>query len=99
MTELFFSWDPEKDIINQEKHFGISFEEAKTVFYDEYARLVFDPMHSEDENRFILLGISKKPRMLVVSHCYRENETMIRIISARKANLKEEKEYARFRNA
>ena len=99
MSEISFSWDPEKDKINQEKHLGISFEEAKTVFYDEYARLIFDPKHSQDENRFILLGLSQKLRMLVVCHCYRENETMIRIFSARKANSKEEKEYARFRNA
>jgi uncharacterized protein len=99
MSDLQFSWDPEKDKINQEKHIGISFEEAKTVFYDEYARLIFDPSHSQDENRFILLGISQKLRMLVVCHCYRENETMIRIISARKADSREEKEYARFRHA
>jgi len=58
MSDLQFSWDPEKDKINQEKHIGISFEEAKTVFYDEYARLIFDPSHYQDENRFILLGIS-----------------------------------------
>ena len=99
MSDISFSWDPEKDKGNQEKHSGIGFEEAKTVFYDEYARLIFDPIHSKDENRFILLGISQKLRMLVVCHCYRENETMIRIISARKANSREEKEYDRFRNA
>lgn len=98
MSDISFSWDPEKDKTNQEKHLGISFEEAKTVFYDEYARLIFDPIHSQEENRFILLGLSQKLRLLVVCHCYRENETMIRIISARKANSKEEKEYVRFRN-
>jgi len=99
MQDMDFAWDPEKDRINQEKHSGISFEEAKTVFYDENARLIFDPMHSQDENRFILLGISQKLRLLVVCHCYRESETLIRIISARKANSKEEKEYDRFRHA
>ena len=99
MSDLSFSWDPEKDLINQKKHSGIGFEEAKTVFYDDYARLIFDPIHSQDENRFIILGFSQKPRMLVVCHCYRENETVIRIISARKANSGEEKEYDRFRNA
>jgi uncharacterized protein len=99
MPCLEFSWDPDKNRINQKKHQGISFEEARTVFYDENARLIFDPRHTQDETRFILLGISQKLRMLIVCHCYRENETLIRIISARKANALEVKEYERHRHA
>ncbi len=99
MSSLTFSWDAEKDRINQEKHDGISFSEAQTVFPDEFARLIFDPFHSSEEDRFIILGISHKLNLLVVCHCYRENESLIRIISARKANNKEEIEYERHRHA
>jgi len=99
MSELVFTWDPEKDQINQGKHDGVSFEEAKTVFSDDFARLLHDPVHSDDEDRFILLGMSSRPNLLVVCHCYRESESVIRIISARKANKKEEVTYERFRNA
>lgn len=92
MPELVFRWDPKKETHNQEKH-GVSFEEAKSVFYDESAKLIHDPDHSEDEDRFILLGFSSALRLLVVCHCYRENESTIRIISARKATKSEAKNY------
>ena len=87
-----FVWDENKDKINQNKH-KVSFQEAKTVFLDNNARLIYDPDHSKSEDRFILLGISIKLRMLVVCHCYRQNDEIIRIISARKATRKEEKYY------
>lgn len=94
MPELAFHWGPKKETHNQEKH-GISFEEAKSVFYDESAKLIHDPDHSDDEDRFILLGFSSALRLLVVCHCYRENESTIRIISARKATKSEAKNYPR----
>jgi uncharacterized DUF497 family protein len=94
MTELEFRWDPKKEALNQEKH-GVSFAEAKSVFYDESAKLIHDPDHSEDEDRFILLGFSSALRLLVVCHCYRENESTIRIISARKATKSEANNYPR----
>jgi uncharacterized protein len=96
MDELRFEWDDEKEKINLRKH-GISFDEARTVFYDEKAIQFFDPDHSEDEDRFILLGISFKLRTLVVCHCFRKSETVVRIISARKADREEEREYWRRR--
>ena len=92
MAELRFTWDPRKDQINQRQH-GISFAEAKTVFYDENALLIDDPDHSEDEDRFIMIGLSSSLRLLTVCHCYRENEEVIRIFSARKATLQETKFY------
>ena len=85
---------PKKDAYNQEKH-GISFEEAKSVFYDENARLINDPDHSKEEDRFILLGLGSSLRLLVVCPCYRENESIIRIISARKATKSEARNYPR----
>ncbi len=94
MSELAFHWDPKKEARNQQKH-GVSFEEAKAVFYDENARLIHDPDHSEKEERFILLGLSSALRLLVVCHCYRESESIIRIISARKATKSEAKNYPR----
>ncbi len=93
MYDLQFIWDERKNKINQKKH-GVSFEEAQSVFYDDYARLIADPDHSFMEDRFILLGISKKVRILIVCHCYRENDEIIRIISARKADKKELKQYS-----
>lgn len=87
-----FEWDENKNTINKEKH-GIDFEEAKTVFFDENAILISDPEHSLDEDRFILLGLSFNLRLLVVCHCYRENEEKIRLISARKATKNESKQY------
>jgi uncharacterized protein len=96
MSELAFDWDRKKDTANVKKH-GVSFEEARTVFYDENAIQFFDPDHSDDEDRFILLGLSLKPRVLVVCHCFRKSETVVRLISARKADQEEEQEYWRQR--
>jgi len=95
MSKLCFEWDNSKNRINQQKH-GISFEEAETVFCDGYARLTGDPDHSDGEERFVLLGTSRKSRVLIVCHCYRENDDVIRIISARKAVPKERKQYKEF---
>ena len=92
MKNLEFEWDTKKDKSNTKKH-GVSFEEARTAFYDEYAIQFFDPEHSENEDRFLLLGSSFKLKTLVVCHCFREEETVIRIISARKADKDEEKYY------
>ena len=92
MKWLSFSWDARKNSSNRKKH-GISFEEAQTVFEDENALLIDDPDHSIDEDRFILLGLSARPRILVVCHCYREQDDVIRIISARKATRSEQIQY------
>ena len=96
MTELRFEWDKGKETANVKKH-GISFDEARTVFYDENAIQFFDPDHSDDEDRFILLGISLRLRIIVVCHCFRESDTVVRLISARKADSDEENEYWRRR--
>lgn len=95
MENIKFEWDKNKDLINQKKH-KISFEEAKTVFYDAEAIIIDDPEHSEEEERFIILGLSKKANLLVVCHCYRTSDTIIRIISARKATATETKQYHDF---
>ena len=88
-----FEWDENKNALNIQKH-GVSFNEAKTVFYDEEALLIFDPDNSEKEDRFLLLGRSSVLRLLIVCHCYRcQDEEVIRIISARKANSLEQKQY------
>ena len=92
MALLRFEWEPRKATANLKKH-GISFEEAKSVFYDESAKLISDPDHSEDEDRFILLGVSHSLRMILVCHCYRSEGNVVRIISARKATPKESKAY------
>lgn len=92
MSELHFEWDRRKASANEKKH-GVSFEEAKSVFSDERAKLIDDPDHSEDEARFILLGLSSALRVLVVCHCYRGEGNVVRIISARKATAKESKFY------
>ncbi len=84
MDDLRFEWDEAKSEANRRKH-GIDFEEASTVFADERALLIDDPDHSEEEDRFILLGLSAILRLLVVCHCYRTDDSIIRIISARKA--------------
>lgn len=94
MKELRFEWDPVKSKVNQDKH-GVSFEEAATVFYDERAVEFYDEGHSEWEDRFLLLGISAKLRLLMICHCFRVDESVIRIISARKATKKEAKFYRR----
>ncbi len=92
MIDLTFDWDSTKDQANLKKH-GVLFDEARTVFFDEEAIQFFDPDHSQDEDRFILLGLSLRPRVLVVCHCYRESESVVRIISARHADKDEEREY------
>lgn len=94
MDMIRFEWDEHKNKINQQKH-RISFEEAKTVFYDPEALVIDDPEHSAEEDRFIILGLSKRANLLVVCHCYRESETVIRIISARKATKTETDQYGR----
>jgi len=94
INSLRFEWEPRKASANLKKH-GISFEEAKSVFYDERARLISDPDHSEDEDRFILLGLSYFLRVILVCHCYRSKGNVIRIISARKASNTELKAYER----
>ena len=96
MDSLQFTWDSNKDIANTKKH-GVSFIEARSVFYDEYAIQFFDPEHSDSEDRFILLGTSHVLNVLVVCHCFREDETVIRIISARKADAEEEQVYWSYR--
>jgi len=98
MKDITFVWDPRKNLINQTKH-AIDFDEAKTVFFDEFARVIFDPSHSTEEDRFIILGLSSKLRLLVVCHCYRESDSIIRLISARKATKKEEISYEKHRHA
>ena len=90
-----FAWDEAKAAENLRKH-GVSFEEGSTVFADENARLKHDPDHSQEENRFILLGFSAKLRLLVVCHAYREHDEVIRIISARKATPNERKQYGSY---
>lgn len=94
MAELRFDWDPAKAATNRRKH-GVGFDEAATVFYDENALLLDDPDHSEAEDRFLLLGLSVRLRTLVVCHCYRVAEDVIRIISARRADRSEREEYHR----
>jgi uncharacterized protein len=81
-----------QECLQPQKH-GVSFEEAKSVFADEHGRLLDDPDHSADEERFILLGMSATLRILVVCHCYRQANSTIRIISARKANRSEQRQY------
>ena len=97
MNELVFEWDPKKSASNRKKH-GISFEEAKSVFTDQFARLIADPDHSDNEDRFILLGVSIHSRLLVVCHCVRTINS-IRIISARKADKQERNLYEEFNHA
>ncbi len=94
MDELRFEWDGRKNEGNIRKH-RVAFEEARTAFFDENAIQFFDPDHSEEEDRFILLGMSFKLRVLVVCHCFLESETTIRIISTRKADRAEERDYWR----
>ena len=92
MNGLRFVWDAGKNLANRRKH-GVSFEEAQTAFHDENAMVYFDPAHSEEEDRFILLGMSLQLRVLVVCHCCREGESVVRIISARKADKREQEGY------
>jgi len=93
LSTLEFEWDTKKASANFKKH-GVSFEEARTVFLDEQAKLIDDPDHSSDEDRFVLLGISSLLRILLVCHCYRQQGKTIRIISARKASPGEARQYS-----
>jgi uncharacterized DUF497 family protein len=92
VDDIRFEWDPAKARENQRKH-GVSFDEAKTVFADERAILLNDLDHSAGEERFALLGLSAPLRIQVVAHCYRESESVIRLISARKATRSERAQY------
>ena len=94
MSEIRFEWDQAKAAINLSKH-GVSFEEAVSVFYDEQALEFYDDKHSEWEDRFLLLGLSTNIRLLLVCHCHRESDSVIRIISARQATKNEAKNYRR----
>ena len=93
MSELRFEWDPTKAASNRRKH-GVTFEEAQTAFADDHALLLDDPDHSAAEERFILLGLSAAVRVLVVVHCYRVRDDVIRLISARRASQHERERYA-----
>jgi len=92
MAELQFEWDPRKARANLTKH-GVSFEEAQSVFYDDEALFRDDDEHSDDEERFVLLGLNSILRILVVVHCFRGTDDVIRIISARKATPSEAGQY------
>jgi len=94
MKDIQFIWDEQKSLANIAKH-QVTFEEARTVFYDANARVITDPDHSDNEDRFIILGISSKLRFLVVCHCSRESDEVIRIISARKATKNEVRSYGK----
>jgi len=92
MKAISFEWDEKKNVSNKKKH-GISFEEAQSVFIDENGLLIHDPDHSDEEDRFMLLGLSSSLKALVVCHCYRKRNEIIRILSARKATRSEQKKY------
>ena len=96
MADIRFEWNETKSRENKREH-GVSFEEAQTVFLDENAIRFFDPDHSADEDRFLMLGISFQLRVLVVCHCFRASDAIIRIISARKTNRKEATTYWNWR--
>ena len=92
MRDIEFEWDERKSRENKRKH-KVSFKEAETVFFDENAIRFFDPDHSQDEDRFLMLGMSFTLRVLVVCHCYKADDSVIRIISARKADKREQSDY------
>ncbi len=94
MNKLIFEWDDAKNKNNLKKH-GVSFEDAQTIFFDDNAIEFDDPDYSLDEERYLLLGFSQSLKILAVCHCYRDSESIIRIISARKATKKEQKAYYR----
>ena len=95
MENIQFEWDENKNQINKAKH-GIAFEEAATVFYDDDAILFDDPEHSMEEERFLIIGITKYENLCIVSHCYSDDDNIIRIISARKATKSETRTYNRY---
>jgi len=95
MRDVRYEWDPRKSRSNKAKH-GVSFEEARTAFLDEHARVIPDVEHSEEEDRFILMGMSIELRVLVVCHCYRASDQLVRIISARRADASERRQYAEY---
>jgi uncharacterized protein len=95
MDEIIFEWDPRKAESNERKH-GISFEEAETAFYDPAARVSYDPDHSQEEDRYILLGISETSKLLTVVHLYLHDDEYVRIISARRATKAEQRQYEGF---
>ncbi len=92
MKEITFTWDENKNEINKKKH-GLSFEEAKEVFGDENAILFDDPDHSIEEDRFLIIGAIKSTKICIVSHCYRDDDEVIRLISAREATKNERRIY------
>ena len=92
MKDIQFEWDEMKNALNKNKH-GISFEEAASVFADPDALIIPDPDHSIEEDRFLILGFSLKLKLMVVCHCYRKADAVIRIISARSATRNEAKQY------
>lgn len=92
MADITFTWDARKERANRRKH-GVSFEEARSVFLDENAKLIDDPDHSAGKDRFVLLGLSYKLRLLVVSHVYRRDDQQVRLISARKASKREQSQF------
>jgi uncharacterized protein len=92
MSDLRFEWDERKNRSNKKKH-GVSFEEARSAFLDQNARLIDDPDHSDEEDRFVLMGVSETLRVLVVCHCYRQDGDVIRLISARRADAEERSQY------
>ena len=92
MKEINFIWDENKNEINKRKH-GLSFEEAREVFGDENAILFDDPDHSIEEDIFLIIGAIKSTKICIVSHCYRDDDNVIRLISAREATKKEKRIY------
>ena len=92
MSKIRFEWDRRKARSNEKKH-GISFDEASSAFYDDNGLIIDDPGHSHDDDRFILLGLSASVRLVVVVHCFRDEDDVIRIISARKATPAESRQY------
>lgn len=92
MADLRFDWDPVKATANVQKH-GVTFEEAATVFSDEFALVIDDPDHSSEEDRFVLLGVSAVSRILVIVHAFRSSMDVVRIISARRATRAERTTY------
>ena len=92
MDTIKFEWDENKNEINKKKH-GLSFETAREVFYDDAAILFDDPDHSVNEERFLIIGMIKSSKICIVSHCYRDSDNVIRLISAREATKRERKIY------